>query len=407
MEGSALKKVRSKLIAPLGLPPTSSRSFARPTGMIKKRVYNPVHWSQYFTTSEKIVVNEDGDSFQIYRRGFSGPLLVLLHGGGFSALSWALFAECIENLVSCQVLAIDMRGHGDSKTHNDENLSAETQADDIVSVVKHVFGQEPPPIVLVGHSMGGAIAVHAAATEQLPTIAGLIVIDVVEGTAMEALASMQSFLRSRPKQFQSLEQAIEWSVRSGQIRNGESARVSMPGQLSSDATGLCATSEVSSTTISPSKSSPNDPLAASSVSQFKHGECITEEDEKEKVESSLSPVQDSEFFPPSVSPKSGYHWRIDLTKTEHQWPGWFHGLSAKFLAIPVAKLLLLAGIDRLDRELTVGQMQGKFQMQVLPQCGHAVHEDVPDKVAEVVATFLVRNRLTSPSDKFSWVMPAC
>lgn len=23
---------------------------------------------------------------------------------------------------------------------------------------------------------------------------------------------------------------------------------------------------------------------------------------------------------------------------------------------------------------------GKFQMQVLPQCGHTVHEDVPDKV---------------------------
>ena len=59
-----------------------------------------------------------------------------------------------------------------------------------------------------------------------------------------------------------------------------------------------------------------------------------------------------------VADKTGYHWRIDLTKTEHQWPGWFHGLSATFLAIPVAKLLLLAGIDRLDRELTIGQMQG-------------------------------------------------
>lgn len=58
--------------------------------------------------------------------------------------------------------------------------------------------------------MGGAIAVHAAATEQLQTLAGLIVIDVVEGTAMEALASMQSFLRSRPKHFGSLDQAIEW-----------------------------------------------------------------------------------------------------------------------------------------------------------------------------------------------------
>ena len=35
------------------------------------------------------------------------------------------------------------------------------------------------------------------------------------------------------------------------------------------------------------------------------------------------------------------------------------------------------GVDRLDRDLTIGQMQGKFQMQVLPQCGHAVHEDQP------------------------------
>nr|CAG4649408.1 EOG090X07NZ [Scapholeberis mucronata]SVE93670.1 EOG090X07NZ [Scapholeberis mucronata] len=403
MEGNSLKKVRGKLIAPLGLPPTSSRK----PNVAKKRTYTPVHWSKYFTSSEKIVVNENGDTFQIYRRGFTGPVLVLLHGGGFSALSWALFSECVESLVSCQIVAIDMRGHGDSKTHNDENLSVEAQADDIMSIVKHIFGNEPPPIVLVGHSMGGAIAVHVAATDQLSTLAGLIVIDVVEGTAMEALASMQSFLRSRPKKFHSLEQAIEWSVRSGQIRNSESARVSMPGQLRSEETGQCATCDISSNPLSPSQtpSSP-DVLASPSSSQIKHGECITEEDEK-AGEISFSPVQNSPFFPTPESPKAGYLWRIDLTKTEHQWPGWFHGLSAKFLAIPSAKLLLLAGIDRLDKELTVGQMQGKFQLQVLPQCGHAVHEDVPEKVAEVVATFLVRNRLTTPSDKFNWVMPAC
>ena len=155
-------------------------------------------------------------------------------------------------MVSCQVLAIDLRGHGNSKTQNEDNLSAETQADDVVSVIKQVFGSDPPQIILIGHSMGGAVAVHTAASDQLPTLAGVIVIDVVEGTAMEALASMQNFLRSRPKHFPSLEQAIEWrykikkklhlfisilitfcsSVRSGQIRNSTSARVSMPGQLS-------------------------------------------------------------------------------------------------------------------------------------------------------------------------------
>lgn len=79
--------------------------------------------------------------------------------------------------------------------------------------------------------MGGAICVHIAHLELIPALIGCVVIDVVEGTAMEALASMQSFLRSRPQYFRSIQQAIEWSVRSGQIRNVASAKVSMPGQI--------------------------------------------------------------------------------------------------------------------------------------------------------------------------------
>lgn len=64
------------------------------------------------------------------------------------------------------------------------------------------------PIILFGHSMGGAIAVRAAPL--IPNLYGLGVIDVVEGTAMDALASMQSFLRSRPSSFSTIPQAIEW-----------------------------------------------------------------------------------------------------------------------------------------------------------------------------------------------------
>lgn len=40
-------------------------------------------------------------------------------------------------------------------------------------------------------------------------------------------------------------------------------------------------------------------------------------------------------------------------------------------------------------------------MQVLPQCGHAVQEDTPDRVAEVLATFLLRHRLTTPKADFN------
>ncbi|ELU37128.1 alpha/beta hydrolase family domain-containing protein [Rhizoctonia solani AG-1 IA] len=54
--------------------------------------------------------------------------------------------------------------------------------------------------------------------------------------------------------------------------------------------------------------------------------------------------------------------------------GWFNGLSEKFLAARTARLLVLAGTDRLDKTLMIGQMQGKFQMVVVPGVGHMLHE---------------------------------
>lgn len=102
---------------------------------------------------------------------------------------------------------------------------------DVGAIISKLYPETYPPIMIIGHSMGGAICVHIASLELIPSLIGCVVIDVVEGTAMEALASMQSFLRSRPQTFKNIQQAIEWSIRSGQIRNAASAKVSMPGQI--------------------------------------------------------------------------------------------------------------------------------------------------------------------------------
>lgn len=82
---------------------------------------------------------------------------------------------------------------------------------DVINLLRVSYPDKMPSIVLMGHSLGGAIAVNIASTAEadLPII-GLVVIDVVEGSAMESLASMQSFLRSRPKYFKSLNDAISW-----------------------------------------------------------------------------------------------------------------------------------------------------------------------------------------------------
>ena len=57
-------------------------------------------------------------------------------------------------------------------------------------------------------------------------------------------------------------------------------------------------------------------------------------------------------------------------------------------------------MDRLDTALTVGQMQGKFQLSVMPTAGHAIHEDEPRKVAELIATFITRHKFADANRKF-------
>lgn len=52
---------------------------------------------------------------------------------------------------------------------------------DIGKVIEALYGESPPPIMIIGHSMGGAIAVHTAVANHLPSLLGLCVIDVVEG----------------------------------------------------------------------------------------------------------------------------------------------------------------------------------------------------------------------------------
>lgn len=94
--------------------------------------------------------------------------------------------------------------------------------DEKIYLSNFFLGDTSPPVIIVGHSMGGALAVHTALLNEsysnyeetdiqrnsfktcIQNLVGVCVIDVVEGTAMEALSSMQNFLRSRPKTFPSI-----------------------------------------------------------------------------------------------------------------------------------------------------------------------------------------------------------
>ena len=95
------------------------------------------------------------------------------------------------------------------------DLSLETLCQDLVDVIeltkKRMRWTALPGIVFIGHSLGGAVVTSVAASGKLGNVVlGNGVLDVVEGSAIDALQSMQSYLSSRPKSFPSISSAIEW-----------------------------------------------------------------------------------------------------------------------------------------------------------------------------------------------------
>ena len=87
--------------------------------------------------------------------------------------------------------------------------------------------------------MGGAIATKTighiekemADSELKKSILGVVIIDVVEGTAMEALPFMEQIVKNRPVHFPDLATVVKYGVQSGQVKDKKSARVSMPAQV--------------------------------------------------------------------------------------------------------------------------------------------------------------------------------
>ena len=58
--------------------------------------------------------------------------------------------------------------------------------------------------------------------------------------------------------------------------------------------------------------------------------------------------------------------------TKPYWTTWFEGLTQMFLEVRVPKQLLLAGSERMDKELTIAHMAGKFKMVVIENVGHGI-----------------------------------
>jgi protein phosphatase methylesterase 1 len=114
-------------------------------------------------------------------------------------MSFAAFASQMKT--DSIVYAFDHRGHGTHTCENETELSQENLISDTLRVMEFVRVRHPnQSLTLCGHSMGGSIAVKTARrlettlkdTPLAKALSAIVIIDVVEGTAMEALPFMES-----------------------------------------------------------------------------------------------------------------------------------------------------------------------------------------------------------------------
>ena len=109
--------------------------------------------------SERLEITVDGVRLVCQAWGAADlPTLVLLHGLGGQASTWDTVAP--ELAGSFRVLAIDLRGHGDSDRPGD--YSFELMRDDVLGVLGQLGLDR---VNLLGHSMGGTVAYLIAQQE--------------------------------------------------------------------------------------------------------------------------------------------------------------------------------------------------------------------------------------------------
>jgi len=214
---------------------------------VNKRSLDQIPWTAYFERELNLHVEYETCTaiHHVYLTSPTGnaPLFVTHHGAGSSGLSFAaLTAEIRKLLPGAGILSPDTRGHGSTTITSQDgstpplDLSLPTLSADLVLVINKtkeaMSWNTMPPIVLVGHSLGGAVVTDVAKSFKLGTsVLGYAVLDVVEGSAIDALQSMQTYLLTRPTGFATQDSGIDWHIRSRTIRNSTSARISVPALL--------------------------------------------------------------------------------------------------------------------------------------------------------------------------------
>lgn len=291
------------------------------------------------------------------------PVYFGVHGAGSSSYTFNSVCSYLKEINPHFVfIAVDLRGHGDTKSLASVSYNLCDFVDDVnflvLNTLKDIFGDKlskKVSIVFLGHSLGGSVCssllakVKSTANNEMNNywkynILGLVMLDIIEDLAVRSLVKMPEVIARTITKFPNIKQCMNWHLGSGNPKNFESAKFSV--------------------------------LDLYSLRHF-------------------------------VDDKYYLERKSNLSEFKSYWNTWFTGLSDQFVNLKgVSKELILSGNDQgsqnLDKTLMIGQMQGKYQLVVFNDGGHFIHEDCDYKVAITLSEFVKRNDNKLIEIKTNW-----
>ncbi|MCH8062907.1 MAG: alpha/beta hydrolase [Chloroflexi bacterium] len=159
------------------------------------------------------------------------PTLVLLHGLHGHAHVWDPLSEALSR--NYHVVALDMRGHGDSQWSDEMSYRAEDYLADLGTFIGRLGSS---PVTLAGESLGGLVAFAYAAVN--PTrVDRLVVVDIGPDINGDAIRRMRDSANERPPDFADVADALRWVKGEGATRDDGDLRRIVEHNLTQDGGG--------------------------------------------------------------------------------------------------------------------------------------------------------------------------
>jgi esterase len=137
---------------------------------------------------------------------------LIVHGLSYFSYDWMPVAEELGR--DREVVAMDMRGFGDSDWSATHDYLVPSMGGDIVAVLDEL---QWPRAVLVGHSMGGRSATYVAA-KHAERVAALILVDYTPENGAAGSQRVTRIVANTPERFASIEEALRYFEQSDRAR---------------------------------------------------------------------------------------------------------------------------------------------------------------------------------------------